>query len=129
MTATDHPFPCSPQTACVAVVRHSAADVETVFRAVREALVAMSAEDTAVDAARSRAEATFRVFFFRDEVSAEVRPGGLPGATGGSVLYVRSRSRVGRYDLGVNARRMRGLLRRVAALSGPLADPATATAR
>ena len=113
----DHPFPCAPGQPCYAATRHSSADVETVFRAAREALVAMSAAHVAVDEARSRTEATFRVLVFRNDVSLEVRPSGS-----GATLYVRSRSRVGGWDLGVNRRRVKTLLRHVTAFSGPLRE-------
>ena len=46
--------------------------------------------------------ATTRVFRFVDDVAVRVRRGG-----GGSVIDVRSTSRVGRSDLGANAARIR----------------------
>jgi uncharacterized protein (DUF1499 family) len=48
--------------------------------------------------------ASFRVFVFTDDLDLRVAPHG-----GGSVLHVRSASRVGRSDLGTNRRRVRAL--------------------
>ncbi len=61
----------------------------------------------AVDAARGRLEATARTtwFGFRDDVVVRVSP-----EPGGSRVDVRSASRVGRSDVGANARRIRVFL-------------------
>jgi uncharacterized protein (DUF1499 family) len=70
------------------------------------------------DAQAGRIEAvdTTRWFAFRDDVAIRVSP-----AEGGSRIDVRSRSRVGRNDLGTNARRIRAYLGRLQAFSGTLA--------
>lgn len=112
-----HPFPCPPGRACAHATHRTHADVETVFRAAREALVAMSASDVVVDVARSRVEATFWMVVFRDDLSLEVHPG-TDGT--GAALHVRSQSRWGRFDWGVNRRRVDRLLRRMEQL---LASP------
>ena len=59
---------------------------------------------------------TTRWFGFRDDVAIRVS-----AAEGGSRVDVRSRSRVGRNDLGTNARRIRAYLGRLQAFSGTLA--------
>jgi uncharacterized protein (DUF1499 family) len=63
------------------------------------------------NATEGRIEATDRTFWFgfRDDVVIRLTP--LNGRT---VIDVRSKSRVGRSDLGANARRVRGYLRDVA---------------
>jgi uncharacterized protein (DUF1499 family) len=60
------------------------------------------------DPAGGRLEATETSFFFRfkDDVVVRARP--APG--GGSLIDVRSISRVGQSDVGVNAKRVRALL-------------------
>lgn len=65
---------------------------------------------TAADAERGeiRAEARTRTLGFTDDVT--VRVSGAEG--GGSTVDVRSASRVGRMDLGTNARRVARFLRR-----------------
>jgi hypothetical protein len=65
----------------------------------------------AVDPASGTLEATATTLFFRfkDDVVVRVRPD--PRQAGGSIVDMRSVSRVGVSDLGVNARRIRGFLR------------------
>lgn len=72
----------------------------------RQVLEDMGLEIVAVDAAAGRVEATDTTFWFgfKDDVVVRVRPDPAPGA--GSVVDVRSISRVGVSDLGVNARRI-----------------------
>jgi uncharacterized protein (DUF1499 family) len=64
-------------------------------------------EIVATAPAEGRLEATDRTrwFGFRDDVVVRVRPDGA-----GSRVDVRSVSRVGRSDLGTNARRIRGFM-------------------
>ncbi len=53
-----------------------------------------------------RLRAIFRVLRFRDDLDAAVEPDG-----DGAVLHLRSASRTGHSDLGVNRRRVEALLR------------------
>lgn len=64
-----------------------------------------------VDAGNGTLEATATTLFFRfkDDVVVRVRPD--PARAGGAVVDMRSISRVGRSDLGVNAGRIRDFLR------------------
>jgi uncharacterized protein (DUF1499 family) len=64
-----------------------------------------------VDQQAGTIEATATTLFFRfkDDVVVRVRPD--PSRAGGSVIDMRSISRVGRSDLGVNAKRVRAFLR------------------
>lgn len=70
------------------------------------------------DAQGGRIEAvdTTRWFGFRDDIAIRVS-----AAEAGSRVDVRSRSRVGRNDLGTNAHRIRAYLERLQAFSGTLA--------
>ncbi len=79
-----------------------------VFEAVRALVAARGWRVAAEDAAarRVQAVAVTRRLRFRDDVVIEVRP--RPG--GGSVVAMRSKSRVGKGDLGANARRIRAFL-------------------
>lgn len=76
----------------------------------RTAAEAMGWEIVAADSAAGRIEATDRTpwFGFKDDVVVRVRPAG-----GGSRVDVRSVSRVGRSDVGTNARRIRDYLARL----------------
>jgi uncharacterized protein (DUF1499 family) len=83
---------------------------ETLQRAI-DAARAMGWEVVASDAASGRIEATARTFWFgfRDDVVVRIRPEG-----GGSRVDVRSVSRVGKSDIGTNAKRVREFLARLA---------------
>jgi uncharacterized protein (DUF1499 family) len=74
------------------------------FARVQEAVKALGWEVAAVDPEAGRLEATdtTRWYGFKDDVVVRVRPDGA-----GSRIDVRSLSRVGRSDLGANARRIR----------------------
>ena len=86
---------------------------EQAFARVEAAARAMGWRVVAVAPAEGRLEAsdTTRWFGFTDDIVVRVKP-----APNGSRIDVRSASRVGRSDLGVNARRIRAFL---AALSAP----------
>jgi hypothetical protein len=88
------------------------------FRRAVAAAEAMGWEVVGLDAAGGRIEAvdTTRWFGFRDDIAIRVVAAGE-----GSRVDVRSRSRVGRNDLGTNARRIRGYLERLQAFGGTLA--------
>lgn len=59
-----------------------------------------------------RVDAVFRVaLVFKDDMSVAVTPGS--SGDGGAVLHIRSASRVGKNDLGVNRRRVRRFLRKL----------------
>ena len=77
---------------------------EPAFARVRAAAESLGWEIVAADAAQGRLEATdtTRFFGFQDDVVVRVRPAGT-----GSRVDVRSKSRVGRGDVGANADRIR----------------------
>ncbi len=60
---------------------------------------------THTDAAAGTVEAiaTTRLFHFQDDIAVRVRP----GTEGGSLVDMRSKSRVGKGDMGANAARIR----------------------
>ena len=74
------------------------------FERARAAVEAMGWELVAAEAEAGRIEATATTFWFgfKDDVVVRIRP-----ADGGSRIDVRSVSRVGRGDVGANARRIR----------------------
>jgi uncharacterized protein (DUF1499 family) len=101
------PCPASPNCERRAVPYDVPAD--SLFRAARQALDALGPVALRLPGgtAARRAEAVYRVaLVFKDDVAVEVAP--REGA--GSVLFVRSASRVGYSDLGVNRRRVERLL-------------------
>lgn len=84
------------------------AEVFAVVRRVAAAMPRWSVTAADPDARHLEAVAVTRLFRFRDDVVIEVRP-----AAAGAAVHVRSTSRVGRGDLGVNAARIRDFLARV----------------
>lgn len=93
---------CGPNPNCARVRVTIAAPPETVRAAAREALVETGA--TAIDATEAGWNAAAPIGPFVDDVAVALEADGA-----GSVLWIRSASRVGRSDLGVNARRARRL--------------------
>jgi uncharacterized protein (DUF1499 family) len=83
---------------------------EVVFQRVPGVLEAMGLEVVAAHPERGLVEATDTTFWFgfKDDVAVRVAAQG-----GGSVVDVHSVSRVGQSDLGVNARRISEILRRL----------------
>jgi uncharacterized protein (DUF1499 family) len=94
----------------VAPLRVRSRPAETFLRAAEVARGMRHWHVTSVDAVRMRIQAhqTSRLFRFKDDVIIRVSP----AAEGerGSRIDIRSRSRVGRSDLGVNAARIRAYL-------------------
>jgi len=109
--------PCPSSPNCVRTVRSFDAPPETVFAAAQQALDALGPtvlESTPKD---RRAHAVYRVaLVFKDDVDVAVEE----AATTGSRLHIRSASRVGYSDLGVNQRRVDRFFR---ALDDALASP------
>jgi uncharacterized protein (DUF1499 family) len=89
--------------------RQYPADPQTVFHAVQAVAAQMPGwQVTSVDAAAGVLQAAAWVIPtpFTDDVTVRVEP-----VEGGSRVQMRSHSRVGKADLGVNARRIRTFLR------------------
>jgi uncharacterized protein (DUF1499 family) len=68
---------------------------------------------TAPDKLRLEATDTTLLFGFKDDIVVRITPHG-----NGSVVDVRSQSRIGGSDFGANASRVRAYLKRVATASG-----------
>lgn len=92
-------------------LRFSAAP-ERVFLAAADTVAELGWELVDTDETQGRIEATdtTRWFGFRDDVVIRIRP-----ENGQTRLDVRSKSRVGRSDVGTNAKRIRGFRERLAA--------------
>jgi uncharacterized protein (DUF1499 family) len=82
---------------------------DTLFAAAQSALETLSPVQLRPQPDSMRASAVYRVaLVFKDDVQIAVDP-----QAPGSVLHVRSASRVGESDLGVNRRRVERLLRHI----------------
>ena len=96
--------PTSPNCERISTAHEVPAD--RLFTSTRNALAALGPVTLEADADSMRAHAVYRVaLVFKDDVDVAVDT-----TTGGSILHVRSASRVGHSDLGVNRRRVQRLL-------------------
>ena len=101
--------PCPDTPNCERTARPYEIPPDTLFVAAQRALESLDPTTLRLPNSPSgrRAEAVYRVaLIFKDDVEVAVKA----RADGGSVLYVRSASRVGYSDLGVNRRRVHRLL-------------------
>jgi uncharacterized protein (DUF1499 family) len=107
VTALADSFPPSPLEACpgtpncVRDARSFNQDPRTLWLMAEHALSELGTQSVRADEPSLSIEATFKAFVFTDDVVVRVVEWG-----DGAVLYVRSASRVGRHDLGVNGRRV-----------------------
>jgi uncharacterized protein (DUF1499 family) len=99
----ESPLPPCPDTPnCEHVTRRFGTPPDALFSAAQSAIDAMGPSSLNVDASRRRLEAVFTVvLIFKDDVDLAVEP-----HDDGSVLHIRSASRVGVEDFGVNRRRV-----------------------
>ena len=107
-TASDSPFPELRS-------RHYAAPPALVYDIVRRAAKRLGWEVVGEDPEVHELQAvvTTKIFRFKDDVAIRVEPDGAKG----SVLYVRSSSRVGKGDLGANTRHIMNLETTVRAIA------------
>lgn len=110
--------PCPGSPNCVRVSRSFPESPERLRRFLLEALRHTGAREisTGGDTDRAEIEAVYRAGLFYDDVLARVEPqagGDSEAESVHSALHMRSASRVGNSDLGVNRRRVRRILRRL----------------
>ena len=109
----ENPLPPCPDTPnCERTARPYEIPPDTLFVAAQRALESLDPTTLRVPDSPSgrRAEAVYRVaLVFKDDVDVAVRE----RDSGGSILYVRSASRMGYSDLGVNRRRVERFLEAV----------------
>lgn len=99
----DSPLPpCPSSPNCVRTARTVDATPDTAFAAAQRALDALGPAVLETTPTSHRAHAVYRVaLVFKDDVDLVVAP-----ADAGSTVHVRSASRTGYSDLGVNRRRV-----------------------
>jgi uncharacterized protein (DUF1499 family) len=111
--------PCPDSPNCVRTARAFAADADTLLMAAQRALAAMGPVELTLEPEAARLHAVFRVaLVFKDDVSVAVTTddgGGGGAAPDRATLHVRSASRLGYSDLGVNRRRVDRFFERLAA--------------
>lgn len=111
--SSDHPLPPCPDTPnCEREDRTFSVDSGVLFGAVQSVLASMGPVEMHVQPSDRSVHAVFRVaLIFKDDVRIAIRPHGDTGED--SALYIRSASRVGKSDLGVNRRRVNRFFRRL----------------
>lgn len=103
------PLPACPGTPnCVRESRWVAAAPDRTTAAVRDTLDRMRAVSVEPSPGGVQLHAVFRAGVFLDDLDVAVQP-----HADGTVVHVRSASRVGHWDLGVNGRRVRRFFRRL----------------
>ncbi|MCC5915151.1 MAG: DUF1499 domain-containing protein [Balneolaceae bacterium] len=107
----DHPFeecPSSPN--CIIQSVPYSFDAEELFQKAESALEGMRTEEITSDSQSLQIEAVFRIrlFGFKDDVRIAI-----DSTDDGSILHIRSASRTGYSDLGVNRRRVERILNRI----------------
>lgn len=92
--------PCPDTPNCVRETRRFKQAPAKLFARALKALYQLKPAEVEVEEDERRIDAVFRVFLFKDDVALVVEPDEQ-----GTVLHLRSTSRLGRNDLGVNRRR------------------------
>lgn len=107
MQSDPNPLPrCPDSPNCERESRTFSLAPGALFEQAQQALQAMNPAELSVQPADRRAQAVVRVFFFKDDVEIAVTSTGE-----GATLHIRSASRTGHSDLGVNRRRVKRFFR------------------
>lgn len=105
----NHPLPPCPSTPnCVRISRDLNAGIEKVFERLIHIFEEEAHKFEVIDPKRIELHAVYRipVFGFKDDVDVIVEE-----ADGETIVHIRSASRLGAYDLGVNKRRVNRIFR------------------
>lgn len=101
------PCPYSPN--CIRITKRIEAPLKDAFTIVREVIRQMNPAEIDILENRYKIDAIFRVFLFKDDMTVQI----TEGNSGLSFLHIRSASRTGFSDLGVNRRRVKKILKKV----------------
>ena len=103
-----NPLPACPNTAnCIRIGRSIQSPQATVLQTSVDTLRAMQPESLNIDDKKGRIECVFNVFIFQDDFIILLEPNPNHSST---KLYLRSASRTGAIDFGVNRRRVQTFL-------------------
>ena len=106
----DNPLPpCPASPNCVRQTRRFDLPAEALFDRAQEALDALNPSALKTTPETHRLDAVFTVFVFKDDVALCIE-----SHEAGAVLHIRSASRTGYSDLGVNRRRVEQFFRALA---------------
>lgn len=104
----NHPLPPCPSTPnCVRTSRDYETGIEEVFERITNIFDEEALSFKIIDPKRIEVHAVYRIpiFGFKDDVDVIMEE-----AEGVTTVFIRSASRVGAYDLGVNRRRVKRIL-------------------
>lgn len=101
--------PCPDSPNCVRISRKLPYDKDKVFKASVDAIEMMGAAEKKLLESPLRISAVFKVFIYKDDFTVLVQEAGADT----SYLHLRSSSRVGYSDLGVNRRRVKRFLKKL----------------
>lgn len=98
--------PCPDSPNCVRLSKQYSIDVKDLIENVEKVLKKMGAVKIDINKEKYHISSVFRVFIFKDDMLIDSET-----YESGSILHIRSSSRVGYGDLGVNKRRVKKFLR------------------
>jgi uncharacterized protein (DUF1499 family) len=105
-----NPLPTCPDSPnCIRITRQIASPVDEVYEQALTTLKDMSPEGITEKRDSLKITTVFKVFLFRDDLDVQV----TTQNNSTSLLHVRSASRVGESDLGVNTRRVKKFLQKM----------------
>ena len=105
-----NPLPTCPDSPnCIRITQPFSLPGDTVYSYALASLQSMNPEKITENRDSLKISTVFKIFLFRDDLEVQVT--GQDSSS--SLLHVRSASRVGESDLGVNTRRVKKFLRKI----------------
>ena len=111
-TTVQHPFPPCPGTPNCVIESHSYnTEPEALFNAIQTVLVESNTYRLEADPDELTIDTVFRIplFGFKDDLKIAIQT----ESDTHSILHIKSSSRIGRSDLGVNQRRINRIIRKL----------------
>lgn len=100
--------PCPNSPNCIRITKKIERPTDVAWQAALDAINNIDPENIDLSRDQWKIDSVFRVFFFRDDMAIRLTETG--DSQGTSYLHIRSASRTGYSDLGVNTRRVRAFL-------------------
>ncbi len=108
VTGVNNPLAACPDSPnCIRITKQFNQSGSTIFNASVETISAMDPEEITVSEDQQKIESVFKVLIFRDDMTLQL----TKIDSSSSYLHIRSASRVGESDLGVNRRRVQNFLK------------------
>jgi uncharacterized protein (DUF1499 family) len=101
---------CPDSPNCIIVSKRFESEPAQLFEFLEKAIADLNPHESEVDSSELKVQSVFKIplFGFKDDVLAVVEPDGP-----NSVVHIKSSSRVGYSDLGVNRRRVKKIIRKL----------------